>query len=544
MDLENLVDKCKRRDNDAMTLLYEIYFQQMFNICLSYVKDEQIAKDIVHDGFIIVFTAIQSLRESKKLDNWIKQIMKNLCLQYLNQDKNKISIDKLDENEQPQQKEECGDDVLPMKVIVSMIDKLPKGYRKIFKLSVLEGLSHQEIAKILHIDPHSSSSQLYRAKKKLKEMITIYRAQILAFLLIISSLTLYIHNETTTKRHTVTYKKAQQLTTPNRYNIITTKAPLLITPKIKTAPITKQLISSSKGSNRIEIKKIITPIIKKTIVSDSMCIKTQPILKLKKESIINTVQQYSIKHTDKIPIKRWKLILYPDFAQGLSQTIPILIQSFLDLSSEPIRNWEEYYKELKSTYNSPDKRDKEIDALLEVAQHNSGAIEEEKLFEKPMTYNMRIYKSIGKHWGIETGIHFTRLVSNFKTGKSYYIKEKQKIDYIGIPINAVYTLKHYKRFTLYSSGGITIDIPIKTSSNISYILGNSTLFTKRQSMSNIPLQWSLQTEFGLSYKLLPHIELFFAPNLHYYLNNGNKIETSWKERPLQLSWPIGVRLSY
>jgi RNA polymerase sigma factor, sigma-70 family len=542
MSLENLVDKCKKRDNDAMSVLYEIYFQQMFNICLSYVKDEQIAKDIVHDGFIIVFTAIHSLRKSERLGSWIKRIMTNLCLQYLNQDKNKISIEKLGEDEQPLQKEEWGEDVLPMNVIVSMIDKLPKGYRKIFKLSVLEGLSHQEIAEILHIDPHSSSSQLYRAKKKLKEMITKYRTQMLTILLIITSLILYIHNDTTTKRSIATYKKTQY-TTPDISNIVT-KTPLLITSNIKPTPITKQLISSDKRSNKAEMEKSAIPIINKITVLDSIHIETQPILKIERDSITHTAQQYTVKHIGKTPVKKWNLTLYPDFAQGLSQTMPILIQSFLDSSSEPIKSWEEYYKKLKSTYNSPDKRDKETDALLEVAQRNSGEIEKEKLFEKPTTYNIRLYKSVGKHWGIETGLRFTRLVANFKTGKSSYLNEKQKIDYIGVPFNAVYTIGNYKTIKLYSSGGITLDIPIKASSKISYIVDNHSVFAKQQSISNAPLQWSVQTELGISYKIFPHIELFFAPNLHYYLNNGNKIETSWKERPLQLSWPMGVRLSY
>lgn len=49
-----------------------------------------------------------------------------------------------------------------------MVEKLPEGYSKIFKLAVLEGLSHKEIGKLLNIAPHSSSSQLFRAKVLLK----------------------------------------------------------------------------------------------------------------------------------------------------------------------------------------------------------------------------------------------------------------------------------------------------------------------------------------------------------------------------------------
>ena len=52
---------------------------------------------------------------------------------------------------------------------MSAIDSLPEGYKKIFNLSVLDGLSHQEIGALLDIAPHSSSSQLARAKSMLRK---------------------------------------------------------------------------------------------------------------------------------------------------------------------------------------------------------------------------------------------------------------------------------------------------------------------------------------------------------------------------------------
>ncbi len=57
-----------------------------------------------------------------------------------------------------------------------LIDRLPDGYRQVFRLSMLEKLSHKEIGLILGIAPHSSSSQLLRAKVLLRKYITEYRA--------------------------------------------------------------------------------------------------------------------------------------------------------------------------------------------------------------------------------------------------------------------------------------------------------------------------------------------------------------------------------
>ena len=50
----------------------------------SYIPDPTIAQDLLHDGFVIIFTSIHSLRNPEKLEYWMKKIMRNLALQYLN----------------------------------------------------------------------------------------------------------------------------------------------------------------------------------------------------------------------------------------------------------------------------------------------------------------------------------------------------------------------------------------------------------------------------------------------------------------------------
>lgn len=58
----------------------------------------------------------------------------------------------------------ASDSMLEEKELLEIINKLPSGYCKVFKMAVIEGFSHKEIAEKLGIEPHSSSSQLTRAK--------------------------------------------------------------------------------------------------------------------------------------------------------------------------------------------------------------------------------------------------------------------------------------------------------------------------------------------------------------------------------------------
>lgn len=64
------------------------------------------------------------------------------------------------------------------------ISQLPEGYSKVIRLSLIEGFSHKEIASLLGIEAHSSSSQLSRAKGLLKQILSYKQLAIILVLLI------------------------------------------------------------------------------------------------------------------------------------------------------------------------------------------------------------------------------------------------------------------------------------------------------------------------------------------------------------------------
>lgn len=110
--------------------------------------------------------------------------MKNISLCYLNQN-NRVGIISLSEMSE---EDEPVESIVEMNFvsydrIMELVESLPEGYSKVFKLAVLEGLPHKEIGELLHIAPHSSSSQLSRAKLLLKKMINEHRLALLLLLL-------------------------------------------------------------------------------------------------------------------------------------------------------------------------------------------------------------------------------------------------------------------------------------------------------------------------------------------------------------------------
>ncbi len=177
-DITELVRRCQARDRDALGILYQTYRQPMMNIIGRYVSGRDDVHDILHDGFVVIFGSLPSLKDPEKLEQWMGRIMRNLSLQYLKQMSHHAHVELIQVQdadiaapESPQPDEE-----LMMEELEVLIDRLPDGYRQVFRLSMLEKLSHKEIGLILGIAPHSSSSQLLRAKVLLRKYITEYRA--------------------------------------------------------------------------------------------------------------------------------------------------------------------------------------------------------------------------------------------------------------------------------------------------------------------------------------------------------------------------------
>lgn len=103
MTKKELIDLCRERDEQALSLLYKTYADKMIKICFHYVADRQIAQDLLHDGFIIIFTSINALRSPEKLEGWMGTIMKNISLQYLkrNNSIDEISLEEMKKDEEP-----------------------------------------------------------------------------------------------------------------------------------------------------------------------------------------------------------------------------------------------------------------------------------------------------------------------------------------------------------------------------------------------------------------------------------------------------------
>ena len=85
---EELVEHCKQKDKSAQKQLYELYAGALFALCIRYSGNREAAKDILHDGFLRIFTSFDKFdyRGEGSLKAWLSRIMVNTALEYIRKD--------------------------------------------------------------------------------------------------------------------------------------------------------------------------------------------------------------------------------------------------------------------------------------------------------------------------------------------------------------------------------------------------------------------------------------------------------------------------
>ena len=167
--MERLVALAKEGDAQAQNALYRRYKNRPLAVCRRITHDNELSEELANDAFLIAFDKLGCLNDPEKFGPWLAAIAARLALRQLKRKGGKAiplsSLEGFDvafaESGAPFTEEE----------LQRAIDMLPPGYRQVFTMSVIEGRQHKEIASLLNIEPHSSSSQLYHARAMLRQIL-------------------------------------------------------------------------------------------------------------------------------------------------------------------------------------------------------------------------------------------------------------------------------------------------------------------------------------------------------------------------------------
>lgn len=160
-------------------MLYEGLFDYAMNIAFRYIHQQEEAEELVHESFIKLFKNIDRFDIRRDGDTealfkgWFKRIIVNTCIDQLRKVQlNIIHPEKDSDYDHIGDAQENGLDKLAYQEIIEAIRQLTPVYRTVFNLFVIEGFSHDEIAKTLDISVGASKSNLSKAKSNLRKIIS------------------------------------------------------------------------------------------------------------------------------------------------------------------------------------------------------------------------------------------------------------------------------------------------------------------------------------------------------------------------------------
>ena len=167
MTESQLIQGCKENNRLAQKELYEKYKSAMFTLAYRVTNDFEDANDVLQEAFVQVFRAIEQFRGESTIGAWIKTIVIRAAYRKVKQRVTFDDIENLPDNTIVQ-----WGNSLDTEYLEKAIQSLSEGYRTVFTLAEIEGFSHREIGEMLGISEGTSKSQLFYAKRRLREMLS------------------------------------------------------------------------------------------------------------------------------------------------------------------------------------------------------------------------------------------------------------------------------------------------------------------------------------------------------------------------------------
>lgn len=183
---KELILRLKQGERSAFDELVEIYKMKGFAIAFNMVGNVEDAKDILQETFIKIYTNIKYFQEKSQFSTWFYRIVVNCSLDFLRKRKriSHIFVESIIDEEGKEKEPEVPDTSYePARIAMrnelsgkleESIAKLPEKQRISFVLKHQNGLSTQEISKIIKCNPQTVKVHLFRAVNNLRKSLSKY----------------------------------------------------------------------------------------------------------------------------------------------------------------------------------------------------------------------------------------------------------------------------------------------------------------------------------------------------------------------------------
>jgi RNA polymerase sigma factor (sigma-70 family) len=173
-----LVKKCLEGNQDSFAELVSRYKKLIYSVVFNLIPDKQDVNDISQEVFIRIYKSLHSYNPEYKFSTWSVKIATNLCIDALRKKKNNsVSMEEVEELSSSGTPEEQYLNKERSEKIRQAVEQLPEKYRIPIVLFHQNGMSYEEIMKILDEPMSIVKNRLYRARLMLREKLLPFRKE-------------------------------------------------------------------------------------------------------------------------------------------------------------------------------------------------------------------------------------------------------------------------------------------------------------------------------------------------------------------------------
>ena len=161
---------------------------------------------------------------------------------------------------------------------------------------------------------------------------------------------------------------------------------------------------------------------------------------------------------------------------------------------------------------------------------------------QPIKAGVSLRIPLSNRWSVSTGVTYSYLGSDIsqETGNAR-METKQKLHYVGIPVNVNYSVLRTNRLNLYASAGVEVEKLASGKQDTEHYEGDTFTKATSQNVKEGRPQISGNVAVGAEFRIVNQLSVYAEPGLAYHFDNGSDVENIYKEKPLNLNVQVGLR---
>jgi RNA polymerase sigma-70 factor (ECF subfamily) len=177
MDEKELIRRSQTGDGEAFGVLIERYKGKVFSLAYGFTRDRTAADDLAQEVFIKAYFSLPRFKAKSEFGTWLYRISVNHAKDYLRKNRSRlrdVSLDDIGEQRlaaADKSQEDIQSEEERRALVLRVLERLPEKYRTILTLRDIEGMSYEDISRILGLSPGTVDSRLHRARQKLRQRL-------------------------------------------------------------------------------------------------------------------------------------------------------------------------------------------------------------------------------------------------------------------------------------------------------------------------------------------------------------------------------------